>query len=189
MSCINYRWNGDYWCDKKKARVSDADYYKYCRNYGYSDCPIYKQDTSSGCYLTTIICKILGKNDNDSVLDKMRKFRDSVLQKDVKYAQILKDYDTIGPLLSNCIANDYFNGYLSEKLYNRILVPISIQLDKKQYEGAVKMYENMTLSLINYYGLSNMYKDLKSNNNYLEYFDQSVAGHGYNNYLAKKLSL
>lgn len=189
MSCKHYCWNGDYWCNKDNRRVSDSEYYKYCRNYSYSDCPTYKKQDSTGCYLTTIVCHILGKNDNDIVLNKMRKFRDRILQKDKKYELLLKDYDTIGPLISGYIASDYFNNYLSEKLYNRILVPIVKQLDKKQYEGAVKMYENMTLSLINYYGLNNIYNDLKENEYYLESFDQSIAGHGRNNYLAKKLSL
>ncbi len=44
MSCPFYTWNSDYYCIKKKERCPDEIYYKYCRNYDYTDCPIYKYD-------------------------------------------------------------------------------------------------------------------------------------------------
>lgn len=73
MSCTYYRWNGgrifgDYWCDIKDTRVDNATYSKYCKDYNYSKCPIYiKNNSSGGCFITTIVCDVLGKSDDDKV--------------------------------------------------------------------------------------------------------------------------
>lgn len=178
MSCQFYKWNGDYWCTKNNCRVTDSNYYKYCRNYGYSDCPTYKSGSSSGCYLTTIVCHVLNKQDNDYVLNTMRTFRDNYLQKDKKYEQLLKDYDNMGPIIAEWIMNDKNNQDIASKLYDNVLVKIASELDNKHYELAVTLYEDMTLELIKHYGLESLYNSLKGNNYYLETFDQSTSGHG-----------
>ena len=58
MSCPFYKFEsggwfgGEYYCIKQKKAVDSDIYYKYCRNYDYNDCPIYKHDSSgSSCYL------------------------------------------------------------------------------------------------------------------------------------------
>ena len=67
MGCSFYEFRsglfgGDYYCIKKGEAVSSDIYYKYCRNYSYGDCPIYKSSSSSSCFITTIVCNILEKN-------------------------------------------------------------------------------------------------------------------------------
>ena len=178
MSCQYYKWNGDYWCIKNNCRVTDANYYKYCRNYNYSDCPIYKHHESGGCYLTTLVCQVLKKEDNDYVLNSMRKFRDNVLQKDEKYEQLLKDYDNMGPIIAEWILNDHNSFSLANDLYNKVLTKIALQIDKQNYNIAINLYQDMTLSLINHYGLAELYDSLKKNDYYLESFNQANAGHG-----------
>lgn len=66
---------------KKDCRVDDGTYRKYCRDYNYDECPIYKHQESSSCFITTVACQILGKEDNDPVLNDFRKFRGNILQK------------------------------------------------------------------------------------------------------------
>ena len=122
MSCKYYSWNGigifgDYYCDKEKCKVSDDYYQKYCKGYNYNNCPNFKKNNDSGCFLTTIVCNILKKEDNDIVLDKMRMFRDNVLQKDIHYMDILKDYDNIGPVIAQCMILDKDKMKLAEGLY------------------------------------------------------------------------
>ena len=178
MSCQYYKWNSDYWCMKNNHRVSDSDYYTYCRNYNYSDCPTYKHQESSGCYLTTLVCIILKKDDHDYVLDTMRKFRDNYLQKDQQYEQLLKDYDNIGPVLAQWIIKDSDSKVMAQDLYDKVLMKIAQELENKHYDLALSLYEDMTLSLIKHYGLDSLYQSLKASNYYLEFFDQTTAGHG-----------
>ena len=59
MSCSYYTFRqGDYYCTKKSDYVNEDVYYKYCRNWDYSDCPVYKGDTSGGCYLPVCIQRV-----------------------------------------------------------------------------------------------------------------------------------
>lgn len=140
MSCTYYRWNGgsftgDYWCDKKNERVNNDIYQRYCKGYYYDECPIYKKSNSSGgCFITTIICDILGKNDDDKVINNLRNFRDNILTKDEKYKSILIDYDNIGPVIAYEISKDKDKEKLSIGLYDLILTKVSDLIDNKDYE-------------------------------------------------------
>ena len=53
-----------------------------------------------GCYITTMICDVLGKEDTCEALEVLRSFRNDVLQKDEKYAPILYEYDVVGPKIA-----------------------------------------------------------------------------------------
>ena len=62
MSCSYYIWKSEYYCTKKEERVDEDHYRIYCRDYSYSDCPIYKSDSSSGgCYLTSACTAAMGR--------------------------------------------------------------------------------------------------------------------------------
>ena len=183
MSCTFYRWNGgifgDYWCDKKDHRVDSDTYYKYCRDYNYSDCPVYKRDSSSSpCFITTIVCDILGKNDDDKVLNNLRMFRGNILQKDKEYYEILMDYDTIGPVIACCISHDKEKEKMAQGLYDIVLSKVSKNIEEKDYEKAINNYQVMVLSLISYYGLKKEYNYERDNNYDLSNFDAKNAGHG-----------
>ena len=41
MSCPYYTWRSDFYCTKQHNYVNEDVYYKYCRNYDYSGCPVY----------------------------------------------------------------------------------------------------------------------------------------------------
>lgn len=176
MSCPFYNFRqGDYHCNKKGDYVNSDTYYKYCRNYDYNDCPIYKQQDSSGCYLTTIVCDILGKLDDGRVLNTMRKFRDQELQTNPEYINLLKRYDMVGPLIAKNIQNDKDKMQLSNYLYSSILEPICKHIENKEIEKAVTLYEVMTLSLVNYYRLKKFYNEIDLSDK--NYFKNSL-GHG-----------
>ena len=182
MSCTFYRWNGgvfgDYWCDKKDCRVDSNTYYKYCRDYNYSDCPIYKMSSSSGCFITTIVCEILGKEDNDQVLTNLRTFRENILKPQEKYHEILIDYDNIGPVIASCIANDPNKEQMAIGLYEIALSKISKQIEEKENDKVIENYINMVLCLINYYQLKHIFNFGKDNNYDIDYFEAKTAGHG-----------
>lgn len=183
MSCTFYKWkggffSGDYWCDKKDCRVDEETYRKYCRNYDYRNCPIFKKNDDTGfCYITTIVCNILSRDDNDRVLNVLRWFRDSILQNNEKYYGILKDYDNIGPIIASFLENDRDCIQMSTYLYS-ILERISNNIENKNYDRAVTEYEVMTLSLINYYRLKHLYNLNKDSDYDYEMFDSKTSGHG-----------
>ncbi len=165
MSCSYYCFRqGDYYCCKKNDYVNSDAYYRYCRNYDYGDCPVYKQASSSGCYLTTIVCRLLGKSDNDSVLEKLRWFRDTVMCNDCMYDKLLQEYDAIGPMIASCLANDNDGQIMANYLYDNILNRICGNLDAREVDKAVEIYRVMTLALINYYGLKDTYKKMDIGN-------------------------
>ena len=183
MSCTYYRWNGgvfgDYWCDKKNERVNSDIYYKYCRDYSYGDCPIYKQNnSSSGCFITTITCNILGKEDNCKVLNNIRFLREDVIKKEKKYEEILMDYDYIGPLIACSIEHDSEKKEIATMLYDKVLSKVSALIEKKEYEFAIEIYQKMVLSLIDYYGLKEFYEHYKNNCYDVNTFDIEKSGHG-----------
>lgn len=184
MSCSFYRWNGgffgDYWCDKKNEKVNEDIYSRYCRGYSYDECPIYKQsDVSSGCFLTTVVCNILNKDDQDPVLETMRGFRDEVLQNNEQYFELLKEYDSIGPLLAYKLDHDRQRVEVSKALYSNVLMTVSSYIKEKDYIHAVKWYKSMILFFVDYYGFMDVYKTYKSSADQDEFFDPRTAGHGY----------
>jgi len=185
MSCPYYTFQsglfgGDYWCKASDVRVDSGFYKIYCNGYRYNECPKYKEKakSSGGCYLTTIVCQILNKEDNDKNLNTLRFFRDEVMQKEENYHNMLLDYDNIGPVLATYLATDEHNQELAKFLYDEIITPVAEDINNKKYEEAVTKYEIMTLSLINYYGLKNWYNDSRKENYGEEEFYPEVAGHG-----------
>lgn len=187
MSCTYYRWSGgsffgDYWCDIKDQRVDSNTYSKYCRDYNYSSCPIYKKNSGSSstspCFITTIVCNILGKRDDDKVLNNLRYFREEVLKQDEKYFEILMDYDVIGPVIACNIAHDKDKKTLATGLYDNVLSRVSKNIEEKEYEKAINNYTVMVLSLISYYHLKKKYNNERDNNYDLAQIDITKAGHG-----------
>ena len=53
MSCPYYWYDNHYACRKTGKDVNEDVYYKFCKNYDYDDCPIYKGQDTSGCFLTS----------------------------------------------------------------------------------------------------------------------------------------
>ena len=91
MSCSYYIWRSEYYCTKKEERVDEDHYRIYCRDYSYSDCPIYKSDSSSGgCYLTSACTAAMGLPDDCEELSILRRFRDEWLSKQPGGKETLK---------------------------------------------------------------------------------------------------
>lgn len=184
MACTYYEFKGgffggDYWCQKKDCRVDDDTYRKYCRDYDYRDCPIYKHtESSSSCFITTICCQILGKDDNDPIMTNLRNFRKNVLRENQKYYFILKEYDVIGPMIADALINDKDKEELAFCFYQSTILPVNDFINQKNYDDAVSLYLLMTKALIEYYGLNQEYQNLKARDYDYEGFDPALAGCG-----------
>ena len=173
-SCFNFEENnGD------KYNKNNADYVKgYCTWYGcyyYPDdsCESHykKRDNSNNtCYITTMICNKLGFPDKCDSLNTLRGFRDTVLQKNSKYQDILYEYDTVGPKISECLEKEDINFIYS--LYHTFIVPIVSFIKGNKNKEAILKYFKMTLFLEYYYNIDD---SVKVPDNY----DYTVGGHGY----------
>lgn len=104
MSCSYYTFRqGDYYCTKKSDYVNEDVYYKYCRNWDYSDCPVYKGDTSGGCYLTSACMYSKGLPDDCYELETLRNFRDTWLKNSEEGREIIKEYYEVAPKIVSAI--------------------------------------------------------------------------------------
>ena len=101
--CVNYSFTGN----------NSKGYCSWYKTYYYPDdsCTHQKNryEPQQGCYLTTIICNKLGYSDDCFVLNTLRSFRDNVMQKNIEYKDMLMEYDTLGPVIAQNIANDKEN--------------------------------------------------------------------------------
>ncbi len=160
--------------NNKKSFYSDASYCSYYKTYydpGSAACSHFSsRNSSGGCYITTIVHDVLGKSDNDVVMNNLRSFRDNVLQKNSKYTYILYEYDTVGPLIANKIYEDNDKNFCNE-IYNKYLKPISDMVLDKKYLTAIINYQNLVSNLAIYYGIDN---NFYLNCNY----DNTCGGHG-----------
>lgn len=99
MSCSFYYFRqSDYYCSKKQDYVNEDTYRRYCRDYSYDECPIYKVETSSGgCYLTTACVVAKGLPDDCMELTTLRNFRDNWLQHQPGGPEEIAEYYAIAP--------------------------------------------------------------------------------------------
>lgn len=163
---------------KKKDYVPENIYWRYCRNYDYDDCPTYKYQESSGCFITTVVHNILGNPDDAKVLNDFRSFRNNILQKNPQYKEGLKEYDGIGPMIANCLVHDKDAKDMAQMTYQIDLLKVHKYYLQKEYDKAYVYYCKMTQDLISYYGLEKIYEQLKNSNYGFNNFNQSLAGHG-----------
>lgn len=183
MSCTFYEFkggffSGDYWCNKKDCRVDEDTYRRYCRDYNYDNCPIYKHTESSGCFITTVTCQILGMADDCTLMNNFRAFRKDILRNDEKYYNILKEYDVIGPKIADCLINDKDKEELAWSFYHSTILPVHEFINQKNYAAAVTLYGISTKTLVEYYGLTKEYQEIKSRDYDYEGFEPTLAGHG-----------
>ena len=174
-------FSSNYYCNITGSREDiPSSYWTYCKNGGYG-CPWYSKEygTGGGCFVTTVTCGVLGKDDHDPVMESLRSFRDNVLQNSDEYDSVLKLYDKIGPMLSCKLFHDKNREEKASKLYSR-LGEFAKLAGNGEHKEAAKKYILMTLRLVASYGMQEEYRTLRNNNfGYQEgEFDRKVAGHG-----------
>ncbi len=137
-------------------------------------CSYYKSKDNyvpgSGCFITTIVCDMLGFDDKCNILETLRSFRNNVMQKDSNYKDILFEYDTVGPEIAKSIIDEKDYELINGMLDFYILPTVNLIRDKK-YNEAVSRYKNMTKALENYYGIPYEEKTPVD-------YDYTCGGHG-----------
>lgn len=172
----------DYYCAKVENKIPYSTYDKYCTSYSYSDCPNYKYEkSSSGCYLTTATCDILGLEDKNLYLQTFRKFRKDYLQKNPKGLPILNEYDTVGPIIAHKLKNDKNRKTVALHMLKDYIHPIATNLITKfdgDYDFAIAQYARMTKELIQRYGLETVALTIPGEEKFDFGKDYSEYGHG-----------
>ena len=128
--------------------------------------------TPSGCYITTIVCNILGYEDDCDLLKVFRSFRDNVLKNDERYITLLQEYDQIGPEISKRIIASEYSSQIAIDMYSTFLRPCLRYINKGDVDNAVKIYKFMVVYLKSRLGLNDYVV------NYSEEYNIETLGKG-----------
>ena len=154
-TCLNLNlkeksaYGDKYWCRERKNYFEVSDY----------ACSYYNEDpnrvrNSSDCYITTIICNVLGYDDNCELLNTLRDFRDNYLKAHPEYYDLLLEYDITGPQISHCIFADENKYPLALIISQAYLVPCANYIKNGNFEEAITIYKNMVHHLMQCYNIA-----------------------------------
>lgn len=151
MSCPLYWWNNHYACRKSGDDVSEDIYFKFCRNYDYGDCPIYKQQNpaDSRCYLTTACIRAKGLQDDCAELTILRSFRDVYLMNTDTGSRDIGHYYQVAPEIVAVIEKRSDALSVWEQIYDGLIVPCVNMIIAGNNEAAYELYKNVAIHLEN----------------------------------------
>lgn len=148
MACSYYTFrNNDYYCLKKQDYVNSDCYYKYCRNYDYSYCPIYKGGSSGGCYLTSACVETKGLPDDCYELMTLRKFRDGWLREQKDGEADIAAYYSSAPAIVEAIKKRPDSMTVFDMIYVELVRPCVDWIEQGKLEEARQHYRAFTLKL------------------------------------------
>ena len=156
-------YTGKYYCSTKgeDRYACDARCYSFCEAYSrsnYSRENMYNNSLnhsgSSGCYLTTIICQLLGYPDNNYYLNTLRNFRDNVMKTNINYIPLLLTYDTIGPIIASQLRKDNHGREIAETFFSKYIVKSVDAISESKEQDAIKIYTAMTNALAENYNIN-----------------------------------
>lgn len=145
--------NDRYACDPKCDSFCEAySRSSYARENMYNNSLNHSE--SSGCYLTTIMCKILNYPDNNYYLNTLRNFRDNYMKKNPKYIPLLLTYDYIGPIISYELDRDKNNKEIATVFFSQYITKSVSAIEEEKYETAINVYKAMTHALAEKYNIN-----------------------------------
>ena len=170
---------GKYWCERKGQDIlaNTPRCYNFCEAYSrsnYARQNMYDNavhSSSSGCYLTTIMCKILKYPDDNYYLNTLRRFRDEVMKPNPKYIPLLLMYDNIGPMIAHELEHDSARKEIAYTFFTHYITPSVMAIENEKYDAAVYIYKSMTEALAQRYNI-NSTVDLNTE------YDYETLGHG-----------
>lgn len=101
--------------------------------------------SSGGCYLTTAMCQILGKEDNCYELNTLRNFREDYMRHTPEGIKLLEEYEIISPpIVTKLLSKNNRKEIANNMLINYINVAIDL-IHKKDFEKAINKYKEMVI--------------------------------------------
>ena len=150
MSCPYYYWNNHFACRKANKDVNEDIYYKYCRNYDYGDCPIYKGQSpsdSGGCYLTSACVAAKGLPDDCYELQTLRHFRDTYLTSKDNGVSEVAHYYRVAPHIVYEISSQANPQAIFSELYEVLVLPCVRLIEQAKLEDAYLLYKRVAVEL------------------------------------------
>ena len=176
---LHKRESGKYYCEKEYeyVRANELSCFRFDKASKRSEGEIrraeeFSENYNSGCYITTMLCNILQKEDNNIYLNTLRRFRDEILQKSTDGSKILVEYDVVGPMIASNLAQDHARISIATTLFNNFIVPSVVCINNGWYEDAITLYKGMTERLMNFYHIE--YTETIN----LDMIDVTKSGHG-----------
>lgn len=99
--------------------------------------------SGSGCFLTTAVCELLGKEDNCYELKTLREFRDSVLLKNIEGKKLVEEYYSMAPEIAIRLKMNQEREALAKMLLDEYINNIIELINKKEKEAAIEAYKAM----------------------------------------------
>ena len=156
MSCKYYYMDGyDYHCGKCDKDVDSDWYYKYCRNWDYDDCPVYREkmkepagnDSSTDCFLTSACTAARGLPDDCHELTVLRNYRDNWLKQQPDGVLLIAHYYEVAPKIVEVIDKLENRLMIWDEVYREMVLPCVAMIEKGQNEDALKLYRRITEQL------------------------------------------
>lgn len=176
--CDSY---GKYYCEKKGEDhyATDGKCYSFCEAYSRSNSTrqnmydnSYGHQGSGGCYLTTIMCKILGYEDNNYYLNTLRRFRDNTMKENPEYVPLLVTYDIVGPTIAYELFHDKNREIIAKAFFDRYITKAVTAIEEDKEKEAINIYRSMTETLAEQYVIKTHTIDIS---NYQ--YDKETLGH------------
>lgn len=147
MSCPYYHWNNHYACRKTGRDVNEDTYYKYCRDYDYDDCPIYKGNDTSGCFLTSACTEARGLPDDCHELTVLRTFRDGYMRTTETGAADICHYYHSAPAIVEKIRRSGNATEIFAAIYQELVLPCVKLIEEGQNSEAYALYKGYVKKL------------------------------------------
>lgn len=146
------KWGNEHYCIKERkyyppTKSACREFIKRDEKNGYQ---------RAGCYITTIVCTIMGYDDNCELLQVLRNFRESYLKQFTEYLPLLIEYDQIGPVISNKLLQEENSKLAAIELLRNFLIPCANSIKIGNNDEAITIYKNMVTMLKIKYGLFNI---------------------------------
>lgn len=150
---VKFSYN-EFCTNLKYEKSKDSNRIKQVYQKVYNNC-----NPKVGCYITTMIVNILGKDDDCVELKLLRKFRNCFLQTNQEYTSILAEYDIVGPKIANCLEQSEENEKLAEFVYKTFIKPTCDFVILGDYNNALKLYVFMVEYYKKVFNLDNISLD------------------------------
>ncbi len=128
--------------------------------------------SNSNCFITTAVIDILHEEYGHVLLNKLKHFRNDVLQQNPAWHPILHNYDNIGPQIADKLRNDPDAFNIADDLLVKYLIHCGALIEygddiKKYtemediknpaYKSAIELYVGMTNWLAQHYNIENRF--------------------------------
>lgn len=150
--CPYYYWNYDYACRKTGKAVDSDIYYKYCRDYNYDECPMYKnEEQTGGCFLSSACIKAYNLSDDCEELRVLRYFRDTYLINRKNGREEIEEYYHIAPFIVQAIEGEENSREVWKQMYEELVCTCVDLIKVDENEEAYVVYSEFVKKLKNKY--------------------------------------